>query len=514
MAVVHAAPVESAVRVAQGAMNGTATDGVRAYLGIPYAAPPVGDLRWRAPAPAPAWKGVREATAFGASCMQGINPAGFGPWTHEYVVAQGPVSEDCLFLNVWTPAAAKATAASGLPVMLWIHGGGFSAGSGSVPVYDGAALAKRGILVVSINYRLGALGYLAHPELSKEAGGTSGNYAVQDMIAALRWVQKNIGAFGGDPAQVTIAGQSAGSASVHALIAAPQAKGLFVRAIAQSGSGMGLPMQTLADAERGGAEFAKQAGAATLQDLRAISAEDLLKVGAGNPMAGLRFSQIVDGKVLPRALDALQAGDYADTPVLTGLTADEGSALSFNYGKATPAEFSQRLNALFPGHAEDAGKLYPHADAEQAGRSVKDLTRERGVAAAMHWAADRRANGGKQPIYLYLFAHVEPSLDDGKFGAFHSAELPYVFQMLGKSPERPFTRVDHALSEAMAGYWVNFVRSGDPNGADLPRWPAYVTPALELMRFDASSEVQPALPANKRAFFEAFSRSGGKLGLF
>jgi len=283
----------STIQISQGTLRGVAGDGVRAFLGIPYAAAPVGELRWRPPLPAAGWNGVRDASNPGASCMQTLTPAGRKPWTHEYLV-QDAVSEDCLFLNLWTPLANKVEAA--YPVLVWIHGGAFVEGSASVPIYNGAALAKHGIIVVGINYRLGAFGFLAHPELSVEGGGSSGNYALHDMLAALHWVRENIAAFGGDSAQVTIAGQSAGASAVHHLLAAPQARGLFARAIAQSGSGRGRAPIVLKDAEHMGLAFSRKAGAASLAELRALPASALLDIDVSVPEQGLRFAPILDGK--------------------------------------------------------------------------------------------------------------------------------------------------------------------------------------------------------------------------
>lgn len=502
--------VSPIVTVAEGKLKGVVVDSVQAFLGIPYAAPPVGTQRWRSPAPAERWIGERDSTTFGPSCMQSVKPTGFGPWSLEYLV-QGQVSEDCLFLNVWTPAMPRVPT---LPVMVWIHGGGFSAGSGSVPIYDGAALARHGIIVVTINYRLGAFGYLAHPALTAE-GGSSGNYAVQDMIAALRWVRANIAAFGGDPQQVTIAGQSAGAASVHQLISAPAAKGLFARAIAQSGSGMGVSMPELAEGERRGLVLADKAGASTLQLLREVPAKELLRLGAQMQAEGMRLLPIVDGQVLPHTLDSLPEGAYTDTPVLTGLNSDEGSAMTPGYGLDSSAQFSERLVTVFGRYATAASRLYPHTNDSQARQSVKTLIRERGVAAALLWARNREAQGGKYPVYLYLFSHPEPGQEAEKYGAFHSAEIPYVFQTLNKSPERAFTASDQRLSNTMSAYWVNFIRSGDPNGTDLPRWPVLDPSDPYLLRFTGEdTTVQLALPKEKWDLFFSYAQSGGKLGLF
>jgi len=504
------------VTVTEGSLRGEVSNGVQAFLGVAYAAAPVGELRWRPTAPAIPWEGVRDARTFGASCPQNLQPNGRPPWTHEYLV-HGDISEDCLFLNIWAPADNAGTAR---PVLVWFHGGAFVEGSASVPIYNGAELAQHGIIVVGVNYRLDALGFLAHPELSLEGNGHSGNYAVYDMIAALRWISDNISAFGGDPAQVTISGQSAGAAAVHLLIAAPEAKGLFARAIAQSGSGMGLPKLSLADAERLGTLFAENAGVASLAELRTLSVEDLLKtpMDVGDRL-GLRFTPIVDGALIPRDLDDLPAGNYHDTPILTGLTADESSGMMPDYGHDTPEVLSERLQTLFDTHADAFARLYPLTDTSSAGQVSRDVLRDRGIAATWLWARERKRSGGQQPIWLYLFSHPEPGPDAERYGAFHSAELSYVFGTFAASPERPFTQEDHQLSRMMSAYWVNFINTGNPNGndengAELPQWPAFEPETPQLMRLQPNPLAQPVLSDDKQALFLRYVESGGQVGLF
>jgi len=508
---VDAVAVESVlVSISQGTLRGVMDDGVRAFLGIPYAAPPVGERRWRAPIPASAWQGVRDASQYGASCMQTLAPAGRGPWTHEYVV-QDQVSEDCLFLNVWTPAVEGE---SPYPVMLWIHGGAFVEGSASVPIYNGAALARQGIVVIGINYRLGAFGFLAHPELSAEGGGSSGNYALHDMIAALRWVQDNIAAFGGDPMQVTIAGQSAGASAVHQLIAAPGARGLFARAIAQSGSGRGRAPILLADAEHMGLALARKAGAASLAELRALPAQALLGIDVSVSEKGLRFAPIVDGTLIPRELWNMPQGTYADIPMLTGLTTDEGSGLTADYGQDSPAQLTARLRAVFAAEADAASQFYPGASAAEAGSSAKEVIRDRGIAAAWWWARGRAQHGSRQPVWLYLYAHPEPGPESERYGAFHSSEVPYVFQTLDAAPERPFTDADWELAAMMARYWANFVKTGDPNDAQLPTWPRLDPDDPFLLRLDVLPTPEPVLTTAKRALFVRHIEAGGRLDLY
>lgn len=493
-------------RAAQGVLEAGPTDkGVAVFKGVPFAVPPVGDLRWRAPRDPAAWTGVRKADRFGANCMQsGGGGKGFGPWTTEYII-QDPVAEDCLYLNVWTPAK---TASDKLPVLVWIHGGGFSSGSGSVPVYDGAAFARRGVVMVTINYRVGVFGFLAHPALTDEAG-TSGDYGLMDQVQALRWIRANIAAFGGDPDRVTIAGQSAGAASVHALMAAPMAKGLFARAIAQSGSGMGLGGPSRAAAEADGVRFAAQAGAVSLADLRALPAQALL-TAAGE--AGLRFAPIVDGVFVPADPND-PANAASNVPLLTGLTADEASGMSPNYGRATAAELNAQLDRAFGVLSRRAAELYPAASDGEAGSVSRRWARERGLASTVLWAARRQEAGG-QATFVYQFTHVEPGPESQRYGAFHSSEIPYVYQTLDKSPDRPFGPADRALSDQMAAYWANFVKGADPNGPGLPVWPRFDAAQGRILEIGDRTVAREALPPSILSLYCDLAAQGGRMGIF
>ncbi len=472
------------VHVAQGDLEGVAEGPVTAYLGVPFAAPPVGTLRWKAPQPAKAWAGVRKADRFAADCRQGVTPQGFGPWTHEYVV-QGPVSEDCLYANVWTGAKAGDRR----PVMVWIYGGGFNSGGGSVEVYDGRALAARGIVVVNFNYRVNVYGFLAHPGLTAEAG-TSGNYGLLDQIAALTWVRDNIAAFGGDPAQVTIAGQSAGAASVHDLMHSPLASGLFVRAIAESGSGMGLDPAPLSDGEAQGAAFQQAAGAVNLGALRTLDGAALDKA-----MGGAQFRPVMDGKVVTDHV-------VNDVPVLTGLTANETSP----GGRPEPAAdaFAAQLAAMFGPLAGEASALYPYAD-----DAADAVARDRGLAALYLWDRDR---SGHAPVHGYLWTHVEPGPNADGYKAFHSSEVPYVFGSF--TPDRLFTDDDRKLSDEVESYWVNFVTTGDPNGAGLPEWPALTPDSKTILQIDTDTHSRPLLDDQRLDLFVRRSAQGGKVTLF
>jgi len=482
-----------AVRVAQGLLAGRPDGAVDAFLGIPFAAPPVGPLRWRAPQPALPWTGERSATDFGAGCVQDVHPGGHAPWTQEYVVA-GRISEDCLTLNVWTPARAGEKK----PVLVWIHGGGFQEGSGSVPIYRGSSLAGRGIVVVTINYRLGLFGFVAHPDLRREAGaGVAANFGLQDQIAALRWVHANIAAFGGDPAHVTIAGQSAGSMSVHSLVVSPLAKGLFVRAIAQSALPTAVPLLTLAEAERSGQAFAADKGARTLAELRAMPVEQLALPRGGAMGGKYRFGVTVDGRLLPAAPAQLLAqGSFTDVPMIIGQTADEASSRP-GYGAGDAAAYAAFLEQSLGDRAADVAPLYPAATDAERSQAMKAISRDTGLSLIDAWAATRLGRG-RTPLWGYYFNHVEPGPASDSFGAFHSSDIPYALSTLDAAPDRAFTLDDRRLSLAMSSYWVNFVRSGDPNGAGLPPWLAIDPADPHIIELSTTIHARPLLSADKR----------------
>ncbi len=502
------AQAQNVVHVAQGEVSGIVDRDARAWLGIPFAAPPVGDLRWKPPVPASAWSGVRPANRFAASCQQVATPQGLGPWSHEYETSD-PVSEDCLYLNIWSPPAKSATKR---PVLVWIYGGGFGSGSGAVPIYNGAALAKKGIVVVNMNYRVGIYGFFAHADLDKEnAEHASGNYGLMDQIAALQWVRANIAAFGGDPDNVTIAGQSAGAASVHFLIDSPMAKGLFVRAIAESGSGMGLDAAPHATAEAAGAKFAAAAGVTTLAQLRALTPDQLL--AAAKAAGGMNFGPTVDGAVFPDAVTAADSNS-SDVPVLTGMTANEGSS-AYAFGTpltVTPDALRQSIAHRYGGDAPAITALYPATDDASASLARENLARDRGLASMYLWAAHREATS-HAPIYAYLWTHPEPGPEAAKYKAFHSSEVPYVFGTLD-TPDRPFTAEDHTLSDQVQAYWLNFIRSGNPNGPGLPQWPALTASDKRILNIGDDTHVQPILDPARLDAFTRYHQDGGALGLF
>ncbi len=489
-----AAAQDRMVKVESGELAGTEEAGVVRFLGIPYAAPPVGERRWAAPAAPLPWAGSREAKAQGPGCMQAITPDGFGPWTREYI-APPPVSEDCLTLNIWAPAEHDGRP---LPVMLWIHGGAFMAGSNAVPIYDGSELAKRGIIVVSINYRLGVFGFAAFRDLAGDPGGGA-NFGLQDMLAALRWTQRNIASFGGDPAAVTVAGQSAGAMSVHMLLVSPQADGLFARAIAQSGI-IEAPLPDRTEADRRGADLLARAKLADVAALRRLPAGRIMALLDGAPLAGTGsvggtplLGPVVDGSILPGQVAALEAAGRARTlRVLAGLNADEG-VVDPGYFRATAADVRARAaRAVGQAHADALLGPAPLEDEAAALAASRRLTRLYGLASLVDWARAQRG-----PVFAYYYTHPEPGPGAEMFGAFHSAEIPYVFDTLAASPSRPFTDHDRAIAETMSRLWANFVKFGDPNGPGLPHWPAFAGSPADVMQlgsdFAAYRDDQQAL---------------------
>jgi para-nitrobenzyl esterase len=471
---------------------------VHVFKGIPFAAPPVGDLRWRPPQPPAAWEGVHHADSSGASCIQTLQGSRL-PWTEEFMV-QGEISEDCLYLNVWT---AAESARERRPVLVYIHGGGFSEGSGDVKIYDGEALAKKGIVVVTINYRMGILGFFAHPDLTAETGA-SGNYGLMDQVSALQWVQRNIEHFGGDPTRVTIAGQSAGAFSVYYLTASPMAKGLFHRAILQSGpgtiAGVGrLATPSRATAEEGGAAYAQALGAASIADLRGMSWEDLTQPREGVPQT--RFWPIIDGAFLTEDVsETFASGRQNDVPTMSGFNADEGSSFMASvYRGITPGAFAEMARSRYGERADAFLAVYPAGSQEEATSSLQASARDGATAALIDWATRRTANT-RTPAYLYYFERAIPWPEHPEFGAFHTGEVPYVFNNLGLL-HRPWTATDSLLADQASSYWANFVTAGDPNGANVPVWPAFSAEHRGPMNLGETVAPRP-LPAEDRlAFF-------------
>lgn len=450
-----AAPLTS-TRIASGRLEGTASGQIASFKGIPYAAPPVGPLRWRAPQPAAAWEDAKRADSFRSVCVQdGSQSMGL------------PMAEDCLYLNVWTPAASRAER---LPVMVWFHGGGFI-GGGAGPLYDGAKFARNGVVMVSLNYRLGPFGFLAHPALSAESGHGSGNYGLLDQIAALRWVQRNIRAFGGDPRNVTIFGESAGALSVAMLAASPQAKGLFAKAISQSGGYMSAPRREdkqygsppLATAEAEGTAFLASAGATDIAAARALDAKTIEAVFKSS---GRQSWPTVDDYVLTGDPYRLyQQGRFNDTPILIGTNADEGSL----FVKATDkVDFARDVRDLGGEHHDAILAAYPHATAEEALQASRDLKRDLIFGWATWSWANLQTSHGRNKAFVYYLRHETPAFPRG---ATHAADIFLLFGVplssFGVGPE------DAGLGDQMRRYWTNFAKTGDPNGPDLPVWQSY-----------------------------------------
>lgn len=476
---------------------------VHVYKGIPFAAPPVGELRWRPPQPVKPWTGVRACTAFGPWCPQPRPLMGR---------ELGTLSEDCLYLNVWTPAKSPADK---LPVMVWLHGGGHTTGSGAAAFYDGERLAREGAVVVTINYRLGPFGYLAHPLLSKESErNVSGNYGLLDQIAALEWVRRNIAAFGGDPGCVTVFGESAGAVSVCRLMVSPLAKGLFHRAIAQSGGAHGgnrhlrEARNGLAPMERVGEQLAEALGCAGAADplaaLRAKSWQEILAAAA--PAQGLfgkgtKFGPIVDGWALPDEPPALfLAGKQHPVPLLAGANADEGSIFLQQMPVRRIQGYRALLQLRFGQHAARVFALFPAEDDAAAPAAFSRMVGVAAFVAPARFLA-RAASRAGSPAYLYHFSRVPPDERLAKLGAFHGLEIGYVFGTI--EGRQGFDAADRKLSEAMRRCWTRFARTGDPNGPGLPPWPAYNPEADQCLEFGAEPKVRAGLHREACDLFDA-----------
>ncbi|MDR2498150.1 MAG: carboxylesterase family protein [Tannerellaceae bacterium] len=468
------------VQIQSGLISGTTSeDGkLRIFMGIPFAAPPVGDLRWREPQPPIPWEGVRQCVEAPPSAIQS-KPAPFYCWSSEFLIPPEPISEDCLYLNVWTPAKA----ADKLPVMVWIHGGGFTGGSGTVPLYDGEAIARKGIVYVTINYRLGIFGFLTHPDLSAESPSrTSGNYGLLDQVAALRWIKDNIAAFGGDPEQICIAGQSAGAFSVNLLMVSPLTKGLFARAIAHSGGifyGSRALSTSLAQAEERGRQLTDRLKLSIAQ-LRNMPADSLLKLPTPS---SLTFDSIY----FPPVRAAFEAGRQHHVPLLTGW--NEGDGVSFAPAPSAAA-FRAAAEQQYGAQAQDFLRLFPAQTDQDAAASQKLVNSlffgwNNYVWARMQAAADC-------PVFLYYFRRVPPG--EPNYGAFHSAEFAYALHTLEKW-ERPFEDADRQLETAMSSYWTNFVKTANPNGNALPNWPAFDPQNPQVM--ELSDQIKAAPLPNK-----------------
>ncbi len=483
----NAFPVQA--KIANGMIEGNYNThtGIQTYLGIPFAQPPVGLLRWKAPQPPANWKGVKETKRFGPRPMQTM------VWGDMHSRSNG-VSEDCLYLNVWTPAKRNT---KDLPVLVYFYGGGNVAGDGSEPRYDGEAMSKQGIVVVTCNYRLNIFGFLAHPELSAEAPyKASGNYGLLDQLAALQWVQKNIATFGGNPAKVTIAGESAGSISVSYQMASPLAKNLIAGAIGESGAGINptLAPVPLKEGEQTGADFAKQAGYASIRQLRALPTRDIYELYNESKRFG--FPVVIDGYFLPNKLpEIFSAQQQAQVPLLLGWNSAEIPGQAFMQGQPyETAAFIKRVKAEYPTDSEEVLKLYPHATTKEVELSATALASDRFISYSTWKWFDLHRNHSKQPVYRYLFSKIPPPLVDHSLaaglaggtskkdpnapkapepvGAPHACEIEYCMGNLPLIKEYAWTADDYLVSETMLQYFANFIKTGNPNGNKLPEWPA------------------------------------------
>jgi para-nitrobenzyl esterase len=483
------------VKIANGTLEGVSdkSTGVRSFKGVPFGEPPVGDLRWKPPQPVKNWQGARKADKFGPRCMQ-------RPIFGDMNFRSNGMSEDCLYLNVWTPAKS---ANAKLPVLVYFFGGGFMAGDGSEGRYDGESMAKKGIVAITVSYRLGVFGFFAHPELTKESPNkASGNYALFDMHAALKWVQQNIAAFGGDPKRVTIAGESAGSIAVSAQMASPLSKNLIAGAIGESGSILGaLSAVPLADGEQAGVKFAANIGkgdSPSLTDLRAIPAEQLLEATAKPGLP--RFGPVVDGYFFPKSpFEIFAAGEQARVPLLAGVNSEESGYFGV-IGRETPTveNYRKALERLYPGKSEEAFKLYPASNETEVMDSAQALASDRFIGySTWKWMDVATKTGGK-PTYYYLYARprpamrpemgdAQPGLAGGVIrgqqaaanprpqprGAVHSAEIEYAMGNLDLNKVYAWTPEDYKVSQVMQDYFANFIKTGNPNGKGLPNWPKF-----------------------------------------
>ncbi|HZS05525.1 MAG TPA: carboxylesterase/lipase family protein [Blastocatellia bacterium] len=510
------------VRTANGVVEGAAEQGsaIRTFKGIPFAQPPVGDLRWKPPQPARDWQGVRKADRFGPRCLQ-------RPIFGDMNFRSNGMSEDCLYLNVWAPARSGN---GRLPVLVYFFGGGFMAGDGSEPRYDGEGMARKGIVAVTVNYRLSVFGFFAHPELTKESPRhASGNYALLDQNAALRWVQQNIAAFGGDPKKVTIAGESAGSIAVSAQMASPLSKDLIAGAIGESGSIISaLSAVPLTDGEQNGVKFATGVGADSLAALRSMSAEQLLEATAkpGTP----RFAPTVDGYFFPKSpVEIYAAGEQAHVPLLAGSNSEESGYFGI-LGRAAPTveNYRKALERLYSDKADEVFKLYPASTETEVMDAAQELASDRFIAYSTWKWVDLAARTGGKPTYYYLYARPRPpmraemgnaaaGLAGGVVtgpaaaaanqrprprGAVHSAEIEYAMGNLDSNKVYAWTPDDYKVSKVMQEYFANFIKTGNPNGAGLPNWPRFDTG--QRLIIDVNTRAEPEKVRARYQFLDQF----------
>lgn len=513
----------SIVEVEGGKIEGVDESGITVFKGVPFAAPPVGDLRWKEPQPVKSWTGIRKADKFGPVAMQNkvFGDMNFG---------DAGMSEDCLYLNIWTPAV---TGNEKLPVLVYFHGGGLFAGSGCEPRYAGDVLARRGIICITVNYRLGIFGYFAHPELTKESPNhTSGNYGYLDQVAALKWIQKNIKAFGGDPARVTIAGESAGSISVSALMCSPLSKNLIAGAIASSGSLMGaLSPMPLAEAEKNGLKVATDLTASSLAALRAIPAEKLLQVKG-------QFSSTIDGYFIPKApVEIYVKGEQAKVPLLIGWNSQEMVYQYFLRGKEpTVANFKEAAMATFGDKTDKIAELYGVTDDASVPSAATALASDMFIGFSTWKWSDIQKKTGEKPVYRYMYCHPRPDMvaalankvpglaggvQDAKdnapktpkaTGAVHSADIEYAMGTLPTNRVYDWQPEDYTVSEIFQAYYLNFVKTGNPNGLGVPEWPSTNNQAIApVLQIDVKTFVKSDENLEKRySFLNDFYFPAGK----
>ena len=490
------------VKTANGVIEGTVdkTTGVRTFKGVPFASPPVGELRWQPPHPVTHWKGTRKADQFGPRCMQ-------RPIYSDMVFRSNGMSEDCLYLNIWSPVKSGK-----LPVLVYFYGGGFIAGDGSEPRYEGASMARKGVIALTINYRLGVFGFFAHPELTKESPHhASGNYGLLDQSAALRWVQQNIAAFGGDPKRVTIAGESAGSVSVSAQMASPLSRDLIAGAIGESGSLLGtLPALPLDEAEKNGIKFATSVGADSLAALRAKSAAEILAATAkpGTPWP----SPNVDGYFLPKSpFEIYAAGEQARVPLLVGSNSEESSYVAILGRDALTVEnYRNALQRLYGEKAEQVFNLYPASTKMEVMDAAQDLASDRFISYSTWKWLDLATRSGGKPGYYYLYARPRPALavangtpdETPARGAVHSAEIEYAMGNLDLNHVFAWTVDDYKVSKVMHEYFANFIKTGNPNGQGLPAWPAFA--AAQRMIIDVYTRAESEKVRARYEFLDQF----------
>jgi para-nitrobenzyl esterase len=482
----HLNSIEVKTEIKNGTIAGyydTKTN-IKKYLGIPFAKPPVGELRWKAPQPMESWKGVKETKKFGPRAVQ-------APIFGDMDFKSDGMSEDCLYLNVWTPATRND---KNLPVLVYFYGGGFSAGDGSEPRYNGEAMAQQGIVVVTVNYRLNVFGFLAHPDLSAEtAHKGSGNYGLMDQYASLKWVKENISAFGGDPDKVTIAGESAGSISVSYQMASPLSKGLIAGAIGESGAGINptLAPSKLEDAEKIGTDFVTKAGFNSIAEMRKLSTAEVYEIFLESKLFG--FPVTIDGHFLPKTLpEIFEAKDQAMVPLLAGWNSAEIPGMAFMQGQPyTKEAFTEKVKQTYPDHFEEVLALHPHSNPQEVERSATDLAADRFIAYSTWKWLDLHAKNSDQPVYRYLYSKLRPPLKDANLtpglaggtveggpkmpepiGAPHACEIEYAMGNLPLVDVFEWTSDDYKVSKTFMSFFANFIKTGNPNGENLPEWKA------------------------------------------